>query len=66
MATNVPVSIWEPVNGLGEYQDANADFVVDESGNFLVDPVTSTIFIVSTDTQYSPLAASTWLEDDSE
>lgn len=63
MATDVPVTIWQPTDGIGEYVSSAADNIVDQSGTYLVDP--SGVFIVSLLTTFQPIPSTVWVEDDS-
>jgi hypothetical protein len=63
MPTNVPVTIYRDTDGLAEYSNVGASYIVDPSDTFLVDP--SDTYIVDTGVVQSRIPATVWEEDDS-
>jgi hypothetical protein len=63
MATDVPVTIWQPTDGLSEFSSYTPADIVDPSGNNLVDP--SGNQIVDTGVLQTPIPTTVWEEDDS-
>lgn len=52
-------TIWRPGNGNGEFISISAEDIVDQSGVQLVDPLG--VEIVSPETEFTQLAATTWI-----
>lgn len=63
MAVNVPVTTWQDNQGITEFSNIGADFIVDTLGAFLVD--TTGAFVVDTGVQSTVIPATVWTEDDS-
>lgn len=53
-----PQTVWAPTDGNGEFASSSEDDIVDPTGVFLVDP--TSVNIVSTDTNFTQLAATVW------
>lgn len=62
MSTNVPVTIWRNVDGLGEFTNTGAISIVDTTGTSLVD--TTGIQIVDTGVTFTNIPATVWTEND--
>lgn len=60
---NVPSTIWNPKDGIGEYSGITPADIVDPSGNFLVDP--SGNQIISTDVTFTNIDDTVWTENPS-
>lgn len=61
MSVNVPVSIWQPTSGNGEYSLSGVYDIYDPSGGFLVDP--SGVNIVDTGVIFTQIPSSIWAEN---
>lgn len=61
MSTNVPVSVWQPTSGNGEYSLTGVSNIDDSSGNLLVDP--SAVQIVDTGVSFTQIPTSIWTEN---
>lgn len=62
MATNVPVTLWQPSNGNGEYSVSGVYNIVDTIADYLVDPLGD--FIVDTGLLFNRMPTTVWSEDD--
>lgn len=60
--TQVADTVWKPTTGEGEFHNITPVDIVDPSGNFLVDPVT-TDNVISTDLEFIPVANTIWAEN---
>lgn len=59
----VPVTVWRPTDGNGEYTSASSQNVIDQNGVSLVD--TAGVNVVSPPTQFTQIPATAWLENNS-
>lgn len=57
-------TIWRPNSGKGEYAGITAQAIVDPTGVALVDPVDSTIAIVSPTVTFTDVPATVWAENE--
>lgn len=63
MPTNVPVTVWQPTDGLSDFSSSGGTFNIDDpSAVFLVDP--SGIFIVDTGVTQTIIPGTVWSEND--
>lgn len=62
MAVDVPATIWQPTDGNTEFNNIGQFFIVDSSVVYLVDP--SGNFIVDTGVQAIPIPSTVWQEID--
>lgn len=63
MATNVPVTVWQPTSGNSDFVDTGVNYIDDTAGFYLVDP--SGFYIVDTGVTENLIPATIWEEDDS-
>lgn len=63
MSIGGPATIWRPSDGNGEFTSQAALNIVDPLGVFLVAP--DAVFIVSPLSEFTQLAATEWLENNS-
>ncbi len=63
MSVDVPVTIWQPTDGLSEFSDGGVYYIDDPSDVLLVDP--SAVYIVDTGVVQTFIPSTTWSEDDS-
>lgn len=63
MSVDVPVTIWQPTNGLSEIGDEGEHYVVDPSAFYLVD--TAGFYVTDTGVMDNLIPATIWTEDDS-
>ncbi len=61
---NVPVTVWKPVDGYGDYTSTGVDNIVDTSGYYLVDQ--AGVFIVDTGLTFTGIPATVWSSNDGE
>lgn len=64
MSQDVPVTVWQPTSGNGEYSFLGVYNIDDPSGNLLVDP--SAVQIVDTGVIFTQIPSSIWAENDGE
>lgn len=62
MATDVPVTIWQPTDGNSDFSYSGVNSIVDTTGTNLVD--TTGVQIVDTGVTQTMIPATTWTEDD--
>lgn len=60
--TDIPVTVWKPSDGNGEYIDDSVNDIVDPSGNFLVDPSGNNI--VDTGQTFVQTPSTVWISSD--
>lgn len=62
MATDVPQTVWQPTDGLSEFGNETPNNIVDNLSNYLVDP--SGNFIVDTGVIQTLIPSTIWEEND--
>lgn len=63
MATDVPVTVWRDTQGLSEFSNSGAYYIVDTTSFYLVDP--SGFYITDTGVIQTLIPSTTWEENDS-